>query len=107
MGVSGQNLVASGNHWGPIVSDKNIKRVWQGYQPNLFQDAAVAQWVADGEAQNERVGIRVRERSQTVIDLLPARVPYFKLDSANIPHLHVAHVILKRGGLIDLFLVLE
>ena len=65
----------------------------------------VARWVADGEAQNNRVGIGVRERSQTVMNLAPGRVPYFKLDSANTPYLHAAYVVFKGGRLINLLLV--
>ena len=55
----------------------------------------------DSEANQDDVRVRVRERAETVIILLPSRIPESELDMLAVD-LDIGDVVLEDGGDIDL-----
>lgn len=55
----------------------------------------------DGEADQDDVGVGVRERAETVVILLASRIPERELDMLAID-LDVGDIVLKDGGDVDL-----
>ncbi len=52
---------------------------------------------ADGEADDEDVGLRVGERAQAVVLLLARRVPQVEADRSAV-HAHLSAVVVEHGG---------
>src|SRR4051812_27572411 len=63
----------------------------------------ITQRVADGEAQHKRVGVRIRESSQVVVELLARCVPDLELNSADVSHVYFADVVFECRWFVGLF----
>lgn len=55
----------------------------------------------DGEANQDNVGIRVRERTETIVIFLASRIPKGQLDVLAV-NLDVGDIVLENGGDVDL-----
>lgn len=55
----------------------------------------------DGEADQDDVRVRVRERSETVIIFLASRIPQGQLN-VLVVNLNVGDIVLENGGDVDL-----
>ena len=64
---------------------------------SLRSTTRVAEKVHEGEGDEEDVGLRVRERTQPVVILLPRGIPKAEVDRLAVDH-HVRRVVVEHGG---------
>lgn len=64
---------------------------------NLCADVIEGGWADDGEADEEDVGLRVGEGSESVIIFLPSSIPQTEADGLPIDH-HAGRVVIEPGS---------
>lgn len=73
---------------GAHKEDRHVGTVVRHLGMPLVFDILVGGWAGDGEADDEHIGLRVGQRAQPVIFLLPCRVPQIQADGSSI-HTHL------------------
>jgi len=86
MGMFGAWWSISGNHWRKEVNKCAASHPIVFWAPYLGLDIVKRRRADDGEADEEDVGLGVRERAQPVVVLLASRIPQAQTDGLAIHH---------------------
>lgn len=77
-----------------MTKDKSSKKHSSVFCPHLCLDVLERRRADEGEADEENVGLGVRERAKTIIVLLSGGIPESEVDGLSVNH-HIGGVVVE------------